>query len=50
MITKEKIENLWETRLLPELEKRIKIHWAYGSSPEDDDLVALEEDDELDAD
>ena len=42
--------DLWETKLLPELEKRIKIHWAYGSSPEDDDLVALEEDDELDAD
>ena len=37
--------DLWETKLLPELEKRIKIHWAYGSSPEDDDLVALEEDD-----
>ena len=42
--------DLWETKLLPELEKRIKIHWAYGSSPEDDDLIALEEDDELDAD
>jgi hypothetical protein len=42
--------DLWEHKLLPELEKRIKIHWAYGSSPEDDDLVALEEDDELDAD
>ena len=37
--------DLWETKLLPELEKRIKIHWAYGSSPEDDDLVSLEEDD-----
>jgi RecA/RadA recombinase len=42
--------DLWEKKLLPELEKRIKIHWAYGSSPEDDDLIALEEDDELDAD
>lgn len=37
--------DLWETKLLPELEKRIKIHWAYGSSPDEDDLVALEEDD-----
>lgn len=37
---------LWETRLLPELEKRIKIHWAYGSSPDDDDLTALEDDSE----
>jgi RecA/RadA recombinase len=34
--------DLWEQKLLPELEKRIKIHWAYGSSPEDDDLIALE--------
>jgi RecA/RadA recombinase len=42
--------DLWEKKLLPELEKRIKINWAYGSSPEDDDLIALEEDDELDAD
>ena len=42
--------DLWETKLLPELEKRIKIHWAYGSSPDEDDLIALEEDDELDAD
>lgn len=49
MIIKENID-LWETKLLPELEKRIEIHWAYGSSPEDDDLVSLEEDDELDAD
>jgi RecA/RadA recombinase len=40
--------DLWENKLLPELEKRIKIHWAYGSSPEDDDLIALEEDDESD--
>jgi RecA/RadA recombinase len=40
--------DLWENRLLPELEKRIKIHWDYGSSPEDDDLVALEEDDSED--
>jgi len=38
--------DLWETKLLPELEKRIKIHWAYGSSPDEDDLVSLEEDDE----
>ena len=35
--------DLWENRLLPELEKRIKIHWAYGSSPEEDNLVDLEE-------
>lgn len=37
--------DLWESKLLPELEKRIKINWDYGSSPDDDDLVALEEDD-----
>lgn len=34
---------LWEEKLLPELEKRIKIHWAYGSSPEEDNLSELEE-------
>jgi RecA/RadA recombinase len=38
-----KDEKLWEDRLLPELESRIKTHWAYGSSPDEDDLVALEE-------
>jgi RecA/RadA recombinase len=38
--------DLWENRLLPELEKRIKIHWAYGSAPENDDLASLEEDDD----
>lgn len=38
--------DLWESRLLPELEKRIKINWDYGSSPEEDDLVSLEEDEE----
>lgn len=27
---------LWENHLLPELEKRIKIHWAYGSDGTDD--------------
>lgn len=42
--------DLWENKLLPELEKRIKIHWAYGSSPDDDNLVELEEDDDLNAD
>jgi RecA/RadA recombinase len=36
---------LWENKLLPELEKRIKIHWAYGSSPDEDDLTSLEDDD-----
>jgi len=36
--------DLWENKLLPELEKRIKEHWAYGSSPEDDNLIELEED------
>jgi hypothetical protein len=35
--------SLWEERLLPELEKRIKIHWAYGSEPELDDLIQLED-------
>jgi RecA/RadA recombinase len=35
--------NLWEEKLLPELEKRIKIHWAYGSTPEEDNLAELEE-------
>lgn len=35
--------DLWETHLLPELEKRIKIHWAYGSSGEDENIVDLEE-------
>jgi RecA/RadA recombinase len=42
--------DLWENKLLPELEKRIKEHWAYGSSPDDDNLVDLEEDDDLNAD
>lgn len=42
--------DLWENKLLPELEKRIKEHWAYGSCPEDDNLVELEEDDDLNAD
>lgn len=37
--------DLWENTLLPELEKRIKIHWAYGSTPEDDDLANLEDED-----
>ena len=41
--------DLWENRLLPELEKRIKIHWAYGSAPEDEDLVELETDDSKDS-
>lgn len=41
---------LWENKLLPELEKRIKEHWAYGSSPDDDNLIELEEDDDLNAD
>ena len=27
---------LWEDRLLPELEKRIKKHWAYGSDGNED--------------
>jgi RecA/RadA recombinase len=35
--------DLWEEKLLPELEKRIKIHWAYGSSPEEDNLSELED-------
>jgi hypothetical protein len=39
---------LWENKLLPELEKRIKEHWAYGSSPDDDNLIELEEDIEID--
>ena len=39
---------LWENKLLPELEKRIKEHWAYGSSPDDDNLIELEEDNEID--
>jgi RecA/RadA recombinase len=34
---------LWEERLLPELERRIKINWCYGSSPEEDDLTELED-------
>jgi RecA/RadA recombinase len=34
---------LWENKLLPELEKRIKEHWAYGSSPDEDNLIELEE-------
>jgi RecA/RadA recombinase len=38
--------DLWENRLLPELEKRIKIHWDYGSSPVEDDLAMLEDDGE----
>lgn len=42
--------NLWEEKLLPELEKRIKEHWAYGSSAEDDNLIELEEDEDLNAD
>jgi RecA/RadA recombinase len=42
--------DLWENKLLPELEKRIKEHWAYGSSPEDDNLIELEEDGDTDAD
>lgn len=42
--------DLWENRLLPELEKRIKEHWAYGSSPEDDNLIELEEDNDTDED
>ena len=42
--------DLWENKLLPELEKRIKEHWAYGSSPDEDDLVELEEEVSLDAD
>lgn len=42
--------DLWENKLLPELEKRIKEHWAYGSAPEEDNLVELEEEeDEIDA-
>lgn len=40
--------DLWENKLLPELEKRIKIHWTYGSAPENDDLPTLEENDEDD--
>jgi hypothetical protein len=39
---------LWENKLLPELEKRIKINWDYGSAPEDDDLIGLEEDESED--
>jgi hypothetical protein len=27
---------LWEERLLPELERRIKKHWAYGSDGNED--------------
>jgi RecA/RadA recombinase len=41
---------LWEEKLLPELEKRIKEHWAYGSSPDDDNLIELEEDEDTNAD
>ena len=41
---------LWENKLLPELEKRIKEHWAYGSSPDDDNLIELEEDEDTNAD
>jgi RecA/RadA recombinase len=41
---------LWENKLLPELEKRIKEHWAYGSSPDEDNLVALEEGGDTNAD
>lgn len=42
--------DLWENKLLPELEKRIKEHWAYGSSPDDDNLIELEEDEDTNAD
>jgi hypothetical protein len=35
--------DLCENRLLPELEKQIKIHWAYGSAPENDNLASLED-------
>jgi len=41
---------LWENKLLPELEKRIKEHWAYGSSPDEDNLIELEEDEDTNAD
>jgi RecA/RadA recombinase len=41
---------LWENKFLPELEKRIKEHWAYGSSPDDDNLIELEEDEDTNAD
>jgi RecA/RadA recombinase len=41
---------LWENKLLPELEKRIKEHWAYGSSPDDDNLIELEEDENINSD
>ena len=42
--------DLWENKFLPELEKRIKEHWAYGSSPDDDNLVELEEDENINSD
>jgi len=42
--------DLWENKFLPELEKRIKEHWAYGSSPDDDNLIELEEDEDTNAD
>jgi RecA/RadA recombinase len=41
---------LWENKFLPELEKRIKEHWAYGSSPDDDNLIELEEDENINSD
>jgi hypothetical protein len=37
--------DLWENRLIPELEKRIKKHWSYGNLKDDDDIP--EEDDQL---
>jgi len=36
--------DLWETRLLPELEKRIKSNWSYGNKVESDDFEDIEDD------
>ena len=30
--------DLWEKRLIPELEKRIKKHWSYGNLKDEDDI------------
>lgn len=41
-------KDLWDKRLIPELEKRIKKHWSYGNLKDEEDIPDEEEEEIVD--